>query len=90
MEPYQQNILTELVSALKNRESALGTYFRAITKEAIKDLFENESVEFLQQGIVALVHLEDYKICVAFSELLAAKTTGVDDLHNHDRNLQPA
>jgi len=70
MEKISHNTLSELLKALTNRDSALGTYFRAISKEAIKDLFRNESSQFLEQGITELVHLEDYEICAAFQELL--------------------
>ena len=71
------NTLSELLKALTNRDSALGTYFRAISKEAIKDLFRNESSQFLEQGITELVHLEDYEICAAFQELLREREATV-------------
>lgn len=77
MEKMSHNTLSELLKALTNRDSALGTYFRAISKEAIKDLFRNESSQFLEQGITELVHLEDYEICAAFQELLREREATV-------------
>ena len=70
---HHKDILWELISALENRSSALGTYFRSLSKNEIKELFKEESIAFLRQGIAELVYLEDYEICAAFCELMEEK-----------------
>ena len=67
---HEKDLLRELVRALENKNSALGTYFRSLSAEDMKDLFRKESSSFLSRGMHALSHLEDYEICAVFRDIL--------------------
>jgi len=63
-------LLTELVKALETESSALGTYFRSLTKQQFKDIFRHETDAFLKKAIHELMNLEDYEFCASLRELL--------------------
>jgi len=69
----EHELLTDLLSALGDRNSALGTYLRSLSKEQLKDFFGSKSSWFLQRGIRELSRLENYEICATFFELLNEK-----------------
>jgi len=80
-----QELLDALVNALKTESSALGTYFRSLPRGEIKDLFCNESDRFLECGINAMVHLEDYELCAVFREILDDRK-----VHTHSMKIAAA
>jgi len=67
---HEIELLEELIKALENKNSALGTYFRSLSKEQMKELFKNESTLFLTRGIAEFLNLEDYELCAVFREIL--------------------
>lgn len=67
---HERDLLSDLVGALKNKNSALGTYFRSLSRAEMKELFSKESSSFLLRGISALSHIEDYEICAVFRDIL--------------------